>query len=252
MLLIPAIDIREGRCVRLVQGEMGSATVYAEDPLTQANRWVDAGASRLHIVDLDGALEGAPVNAAKVGQIAKNHPEIEIQVGGGIRNVDTVQQYLDEGVDFVIVGTRAVHEPEFVLEISSRFEDTVIVGIDVRNNAVATDGWEKAQRTDVIALAQTLQANGAVSIIYTDIERDGMLSGVNVVATADLAKQVEIPVIAAGGVRDLKDIQRLLDCTDPAIFGAIAGKSLYEGTLDYAQGVRLIEQHVAKTVQAVF
>ncbi len=242
MLLIPAIDIKDGRCVRLVQGDMDESTVYSNDPASQAARWIEAGARRIHVVDLDGAFAGRPVNASIVGRIASQHPDIEVQVGGGIRTLETAGRYLDEGVSYVIIGTRAVREPEFVAEISSRFPGTVIAGIDVRGQKVATEGWADSEQTDIAKLASDLAAAGAAAIVYTDIERDGMLSGVNVEATADLAERVDIPVIASGGIRGLGDIRRLLERSEAGIFGAIAGKSLYEGTLDYASAVRMINE----------
>ncbi len=240
MLLIPAIDIKDGRCVRLIQGDMRAATVYSNDPVSQAARWIEEGARRIHIVDLNGAVEGKPVNADIVGRIARQHPDIEIQIGGGIRSLDTAQRYLDEGIDFVIVGTRAVNEPAFVGEISARFPGSVIAGIDVRDGAVATEGWLGSRSVDVTQLANTLAAHGAVAIVYTDIARDGMLSGVNVSATAELAAQAAVPVIASGGISGLGDIRALLKVWERGIFGAIAGKSLYEGTLDFSEATKLI------------
>ena len=248
MLLIPAIDIKDGSCVRLIQGNLADATVYSNDPVSQATRWVEAGATRIHVVDLNGAVEGEPVNAAIVGRIAKHHPEVEIQVGGGIRNLETVQRYLDEGVNYVIIGTRAVKEPEFVAEISNCFPGTVIAGIDVRGQTVATEGWVASRHINVMQLANMLSSAGAVAIVYTDIERDGMLSGVNVSATAELANSVETPVIASGGIRDLTDIQNLLEVSESGIFGAIAGKSLYEGTLDFTSAKHLIDDFLRKNI----
>ena len=241
MLLIPAIDIKDGRCVRLVQGDFQAVTVYSDDPASQAARWVDVGARRIHIVDLDGAATGAPVNANIVRRIAAQFPEVEIQIGGGIRSLETAKRYLDAGVNYVIIGTRAVREPDFVAKLSSQFPGTVIAGIDVRGNAVATEGWADSGGTDATSLAKQLAANGAVAIVYTDIERDGMLSGVNVKATAQLAMDVQIPVIASGGIRDIEDIRRLLEVSHTGILGAIAGKSLYEGTLDFTETMRLID-----------
>ncbi len=247
MLLIPAIDIKDGRCVRLVQGNFEDVTVYSDDPASQAARWIEAGARRIHIVDLDGAAAGAPINAEVVRRITRQHPEIEIQLGGGIRDLTTVEQYLDAGVTYVIIGTRAVHEPEFVGELSSLFPGTVIAGLDVRGGAVATAGWADSTRTDVVQLAKRLAANGAVAIVYTDIERDGMLSGVNVAATAQLASSVGIPVIASGGISDLSDIRNLLAVRDAGILGAIAGKSLYEGTLDMTTALQLINDTCSRS-----
>lgn len=244
MLLIPAIDIKDGRCVRLVQGNMQDATIYSDDPVSQAARWVAAGAKRIHVVDLDGAVGGKPANADLVGEITRQHPDIEIQIGGGIRNIETVARYLDKGVNYVIIGTRAVNEPEFIGEINARYPGTAIAGIDVRAGSVATEGWADTRHADVKKLAQKLESNGAAAIVYTDIERDGMLSGVNAEATAELANSVSIPVIASGGIRDLSDIHALLAVREIEIFGAIAGKSLYEGTLDYAEATQVITGHL--------
>ena len=240
MLLIPAIDIKEGRCVRLVQGSMHDATIYSDDPASQARRWVEAGARRIHVVDLDGATRGQPVNADIVGRIAGEHPDVEIQVGGGIRSVDTARGYLDAGVAYVILGTRAVKEPSFLGEVDVLYPGRTIAGIDVRGGRAATEGWVGSGRSDIIELARELERNGASAIVYTDIERDGMLSGVNVEATAALASRISIPVIASGGISGLEDIRNLLTVYQTGIIGAIAGKSLYEGTLDFAQGLELI------------
>ena len=242
MLLIPAIDIKDGHCVRLVQGSMRDATVYSRDPVSQADRWVEAGASRIHIVDLDGAVEGKPVNAPVVEAIAHRHQHVEIQLGGGIRHLDTVRRYLDAGVTYVIVGTRAVQEPAFIGRIARDYPGSVIAGIDVRDGRAATDGWLLSGRSDIPQLAMELAECGAVAIVYTDIQRDGMLSGVNVKATASLASSISIPVIASGGIRDMTDIDELMKVRQSGILGAIAGKSLYEGTLDYAKGIRRIDE----------
>ncbi len=242
MLLIPAIDIKDGRCVRLEQGRMLDATVYSDDPVSQADRWVDCGARRVHIVDLNGAFEGKPVNARVIGKIAEKHSEIEIQVGGGIRTVATATSYLEAGVKFIILGTRAVNDPSFVSELDSQFPGQVIAGLDVREGRAAVEGWADSGGSDVVELAQELERNGASAIVYTDIERDGMLTGVNVEATAVLASKLSIPVIASGGIRDIRDIESLLEVSDHGIMGAIAGKSLYEGTLDYSEAMRLISR----------
>lgn len=219
---------------------MLDATVYSDDPVSQADRWVDLGARRVHIVDLNGAFEGAPVNADVIGRITERHSNVEIQVGGGIRTLETARRYFQAGVTYVIVGTRAVNEPSFVSEIDSRFPGQVIAGLDVREGRAAVEGWADSGRADVVELASELELAGASAIVYTDIERDGMLSGVNVEATAHLASKLSIPVIASGGISDIGDIENLLDACDHGIAGAIAGKSLYEGTLDYPEAMRLI------------
>lgn len=228
---------------------MLDATVYSDDPVSQADRWVDCGARRIHIVDLNGAFEGKPVNAHIVGKIAERHSDIEIQIGGGIRTVETARSYLEAGVGFVILGTRAVNDPSFVSEIDSQYPGQVIAGLDVREGRAAVEGWADSGRADVVELARELERNGASTIVYTDIERDGMLSGVNVEATALLASKLSIPVIASGGIRDIRDIESLLDVSDSGIMGAIAGKSLYEGTLDYSEAMRLISS-CEKTVRS--
>ncbi len=199
MLLIPAIDIKEGRCVRLRQGDMANETLFDTDPMRAAERWVAQGAKRLHIVDLDGAVAGRPVNAGIIRAIADRYPDMPLQVGGGIRDEDTVQAYLDAGVQFVIIGTRAVNEPHFVSDLCAEFPGHVIVGLDAREGAIATDGWSKLSGHDVIDMAQHFENDGVAAIVYTDIERDGMLSGVNVEATAQLAEAIRIPVIASVG-----------------------------------------------------
>lgn len=247
MLLIPAVDIKDGRCVRLLQGDMQNETVYAESPLSQVKRWIESGAKRIHIVDLNGAIEGHPVNAQLIGDISRHFPNIEFQVGGGIRDLKTAGSYLEAGVQFVILGTRAVKDPSFIGEIHSRYPNRVIAGLDVKDGIVATEGWLGAADRNLVELALEIENYGAASIVYTDILRDGMLSGVNIEATAALASQVSIPVIASGGIRDLEDINNLLNVCHHGILGAIAGKSLYEGTLNYREGVKLINQSLSHT-----
>lgn len=252
MLLIPAIDIKDGRCVRLVQGRMLDATVYSEDPVSQADRWVDCGARRIHIVDLNGAFEGKPVNAEIIGRIADRHTDIQIQVGGGIRTLETAGSYLDAGVTYVILGTRAVEDPSFLGEINAKYPGQVIAGLDVRDGKAAVEGWAGSGRADIVVLAHELERNGASAVVYTDIERDGMLSGVNIDATAQLASKLSIPVIASGGISDISDIENLLDVCYSGIMGAIAGKSLYEGTLDYSQALQLISSRAEESSREFF
>ena len=196
MLLIPAIDIKDGKCVRLRQGRMDDVTVYAENPLDMAKRWVDAGARRLHLVDLDGALAGNPVNASVVHDIAETFPDIPIQIGGGIRDADTIQAYLDAGVNYVIIGTKAVTAPHFVSDVCLEFPGHIIIGLDAKNGKVATDGWSKLSHHDVNDMAKHFEDDGVVSIIFTDIGRDGMMNSVNTEATVELCKHITIPVIA--------------------------------------------------------
>ena len=239
MLLIPAIDIQNGQCVRLRQGRMDDSTVFADDPLDAARRWVDAGAERLHIVDLDGAQSGEPVNIGQVRRIVERYPDLPIQIGGGIRDEDTVEQYLDAGVRYVILGTKAVNEPHFVSDLCLGFPGHIIVGLDARDGKLAVDGWSKLSKHDVVDLAQHFENDGVEAIIYTDISRDGMLTGVNIDATRELAESIRIPVIAAGGISTLDDLRRLCEIQDSGVFGAITGRAIYEGTLDFAEGLKL-------------
>jgi phosphoribosylformimino-5-aminoimidazole carboxamide ribotide isomerase len=241
MLLIPAVDIKGGRCVRLRQGRMDDETVYGEDPLVMADRWVEAGARRLHIVDLDGAKEGRPVNAPIVQRIAESHPRLPIQVGGGIRDEESAEAYLRAGVSYVIIGTKAVSTPHFINDLCMEFPGHVIVGLDAKDGKVAIDGWSKLSRHDLIDLARQFERDGVEAIVYTDISRDGMMTGVNVQATARLAAAVTIPVIASGGITNLDDIRRLCAAQESGIIGAITGRALYEGSLDFAEGQRLAD-----------
>lgn len=234
MLLIPAIDLKDGQCVRLRQGRMEDATVFSEDPLAVAERWVAAGARRLHLVDLDGAFAGSRRNAAIIEQIARTYPGVPVQVGGGVRDADTVQAYLDAGVSYVIIGTKAVSAPHFVNDLCLEFPQHIIVGLDAKDGRVAVDGWSKLSNHDVIDLAQHFEQDGVAAIVYTDINRDGMLSGVNVEATTRLAQSVHIPVIASGGVNNMDDIEALCAVEDEGVSGVIIGRALYEGTLDFA------------------
>jgi len=247
MLMIPAIDLKEGKCVRLKQGRMEDATVYAEDPLEMAERWVAAGARRLHIVDLDGAFAGRPVNARAIARITEAFPDLPVQVGGGIRDEDTVQSYLDAGVQWVIIGTKAINEPHFISEVCLEFPGHILVGLDARDGKVAIDGWSKLSRHDVIDIAQHFERDGVEGIIYTDISRDGMMSGINIEATVKLARAVHIPVIASGGITDLDDVRALCEVADEGIIGAITGRALYEGTLDLAEAQRLADELTGAT-----
>ncbi len=242
MLLIPAIDIKDGKCVRLRQGRMDDATVFADDPLEAATRWVTSGAKRLHIIDLDGASTGKPINRDLVERIAKTYPDVPIQIGGGIRDEDTVQSYLDLGVQYVILGTRAVNEPHFVSDLCAAFPGHIIVGLDAKDGKLMVNGWSKLAKHDVIDLAQRFENDGVEAIIYTDISRDGMLSGVNIEATKTLAESIRIPVIAAGGITNLDDIRRLCEIADAGVFGAVTGRAIYEGTLDFVEAQKMVEQ----------
>ena len=235
MLLIPAIDLKDGQCVRLRQGKMDDDTVFSDDPVAMAGRWVDAGCRRLHLVDLNGAFEGKPMNAEVVHRIAEAYPELPIQVGGGIRDEETIEAYLDAGVSYVIIGTKAVTDPHFISDICAGFPGHVIVGLDAKDGKVAVDGWSKVSRHDVIDMAQRFEEAGVEAIVYTDISRDGMMQGVNVEATVKLAQAINIPVIASGGITNMDDITALAAVEDEGIMGAITGRAIYEGTLDFAQ-----------------
>ena len=241
MLIIPAIDLKDGQCVRLRQGLMDDSTVFSDDPVAMASRWVEAGCRRLHLVDLNGAFAGTPVNGEVVTAIAGAYPELPIQIGGGIRSLETIEHYVRAGVDFVIIGTRAVKEPAFVAEACKAFPGKVIVGLDARDGRVATDGW--AEVTDVLAadLARQFESDGVAAIVYTDIARDGMMQGVNVEATVAMARASSIPVIASGGITDIDDIRALKAVAHEGITGAITGRAIYEGTLDVAEAQRLCD-----------
>ncbi len=244
MLLIPAIDLKDGKCVRLRQGRMEDATVFSDDPVAMAARWVDAGARRLHLVDLNGAFEGRPVNRDVIHAITEAFPDLPIQVGGGIRDEETVQTYLEAGVQYVIIGTKAVNNPGFVGDLCAEFPGHVIVGLDAKDGKVAMDGWSKLSKHDVVDLAQHFEQDGVSAIIYTDIGRDGMMSGVNIDATVNLARAVHIPIIASGGITNLDDIRALCAVADEGIAGAITGRAIYEGTLDFAEGQRVADSLV--------
>lgn len=242
MLLIPAIDLKDGKCVRLRQGKMEDDTVFSDDPVAMAKKWVEQGARRLHLVDLNGAFAGKPVNGDVVAEIAKACPDIPIQVGGGIRDEDTIQSYLDLGVQYCIIGTKAVNAPHFVSDVCLNFPGHIIVGLDAKDGKVAIDGWSKLSRHDVIDMAQKFEQDGVEAIIYTDISRDGMMSGVNVEATVKLAQAIHIPVIASGGITNLDDIRQLSEVAEEGILGAITGRAIYEGTLDFVEGQALADE----------
>ncbi len=232
MLLIPAIDLKEGQCVRLRQGRMNDDTVFSDDPVAVAGRWLDAGARRLHMVDLDGAFAGEPKNAEVVRAVRDKYPDLPLQIGGGIRNVDIAKAYIDAGVSYVIIGTQAVKQPQFVDELCKLFPGKVIVGLDARDGMVAIEGWAEGSGVDAKELAKKFEGSGVSAIIYTDIARDGMMQGVNVEVTLALADAITIPVIASGGVSNYDDIDKLNEVAEGGISGVIIGRALYEGTID--------------------
>ncbi len=242
MLLIPAIDLKEGQCVRLRQGRMEDDTVFSSDPVAVAARWVEVGARRLHLVDLDGAFAGKPKNKEVIRAIAEAFPDLPIQVGGGIRDEATVEAYLDAGVKYVIIGTKAVTTPGFISDLCVSFPGHIIVGLDAKDGKVATEGWSKLSHHDVIDMAQHFERDGVEAIIYTDISRDGMMQGVNVEATVRLAQAVRIPVIASGGVTSMTDIERLCAVTDEGVAGVVIGRALYEGGLDLKEAQAYVDQ----------
>jgi len=231
MVIIPAIDLKDGQCVRLRQGLMEDTTVFSNNPTEMAAQWVNQGAKRLHLVDLNGAFEGKPVNAASVTEITKTFPDLPVQIGGGIRNMQIANTYIEAGISYLIIGTMAVTHPEFVAELCREFP-----------GLVATEGWAKQTDLHVVELSKKFEQDGVSSIVYTDIARDGMMQGVNVEATADLAKQTSIDIIASGGITNMDDITNLLSVAHHGIGGAITGRAIYEGTLDFAKAQRLCDQ----------
>ena len=242
MLIIPAIDLKDGACVRLRQGLMDDATVFSDDPVAMAAKWVQAGCRRLHLVDLNGAFEGQPVNGEVVTAIARRYPDLPIQIGGGIRSLETIEHYVRAGVSYVILGTKAVKEPAFVGEACRAFPGKVIVGLDAKDGLVATDGWAEVSSVLATELARRFEADGVSAIVYTDIARDGMMQGVNVEATVAMARASSIPVIASGGITNLDDIRALKAVAREGICGAITGRAIYEGTLDVAEAQRLCDE----------
>jgi phosphoribosylformimino-5-aminoimidazole carboxamide ribotide isomerase len=234
MLLIPAIDLKDGHCVRLKRGDMNDATVFSEDPAAMARHWVDLGARRLHLVDLNGAFAGKPKNEAAIKAIIREvGGEIPVQLGGGIRDLDTIERYLDDGLAYVIIGTAAVKNPGFLHDACGAFPSQIIVGLDARDGKVATDGWSKLTGHEVIDLGKKFEGYGIAAIVYTDIGRDGMLSGINIEATLRLARAVSVPVIASGGLSNLADVEALCKVEHEGIEGVICGRAIYTGDLDF-------------------
>ena len=228
--------------MRLRQGRMDEATVYSEDPVAMARRWCDAGARRLHVVDLDGARAGHPVNLAVVQAIINEVPDLSVQVGGGIRDEESIEEYVGSGARYVILGSKAAAAPHFIADVCVEFPGHIIVGIDGKDGKVSTDGWSKLSQHDVIDLAQHFERDGVEAIIFTDIGRDGMMSGVNLEATVELARAVHIPVIASGGISSLDDVRELCAVAGEGVMGAITGRAIYEGTLDFAEGQKLADE----------
>ena len=243
MLLIPAIDLKDGKCVRLQQGDMKSSTTFGEDPAAMAKRWLDAGARRLHLVDLNGAFAGKPINEGAVKSILRAvGDQIPVQLGGGLRDLDTIERYLDDGLSYVIIGTAAVKSPGFLKDACSAFGGHVIVGLDAKDGRVATDGWSKLTGHEVVDLARKFEDYGVEGVIYTDIGRDGMLSGINIEATVKLAQALSIPVFASGGLAGLSDIEQLCAVESEGIEGVICGRSIYNGDLDFAVAQALADK----------
>ncbi|MBI3901384.1 MAG: 1-(5-phosphoribosyl)-5-[(5-phosphoribosylamino)methylideneamino]imidazole-4-carboxamide isomerase [Nitrosomonadales bacterium] len=245
MLIIPAIDLKDGHCVRLRQGLMEDATVFSEDPAAMAEHWLAQGARRLHLVDLNGAFAGKPKNEAAIRSIVETVGlDVPVQLGGGIRDLETIERYLDIGVTYVIIGTAAVKVPGFLHEACDAFPGHVMVGLDAKGGKVAVDGWSKLTGHDVCDLAKRFEGYGVEAIIYTDIGRDGMLSGVNIPATVELAQPLTVPVIASGGITNLDDVRALCAVRHEGINGAITGRAIYEGSLNFAEAQKLADQLV--------
>jgi len=249
MLLIPAIDLKDGECVRLRQGIMEDATVFSNDIVAMAKRWVDQGARRLHMVDLNGAFEGKPMNAQAVQQVHQAYPELPIQIGGGIRTLATIEAYLEAGVQYCIIGTQAVHHPEFVQQACQAFPGHIMVGLDAKDGFVAINGWAEVTEHRVETLAKRFENDGIEAIIYTDIGRDGMMQGVNIEATQALAQATKVPIIASGGITNLDDIRALAPLEQDGVTGAITGRAIYEGSLNFAEAQTLADQLSAENTK---
>ena len=246
-LIIPAIDLKDGQCVRLRQGEMEGATVFSDDPTAMARHWLAQGARRLHLVDLNGAFAGKPKNEAAVRSIVEAvGSEIPVQLGGGIRDLETIERYLDLGISYVIIGTAAVKVPGFLHEACDAFPGHIMVGLDAKGGKVAVDGWSKLTGHDVADLAKRFEDYGVEAIIYTDIGRDGMMSGVNIEATVELAQPLHVPVIASGGITNLDDVRKLCAVRGEGITAAITGRAIYEGTLDFRAAQALADELAPK------
>jgi phosphoribosylformimino-5-aminoimidazole carboxamide ribotide isomerase len=251
MLIIPAIDLKDGHCVRLKQGSMADATVFSEDPGAMARHWLKLGARRLHLVDLNGAFAGKPRNEEAVKAVIKAvGADIPVQLGGGIRDLDTIERYLDDGIAYIIIGTAAVKTPGFLHDACYAFPGHIMVGLDARDGKVAVDGWSKVTGHDVIDLAKKFQDYGVEAIIYTDIGRDGMMTGVNIKATVELARELSVPLIASGGITNIKDVKALCEVESEGIMGAITGRAIYEGKLDFTEAQKVADKMAEKTAKA--
>jgi len=246
MLVIPAIDLKDGQCVRLRQGRMEDSTVFSDNPVAMAGHWLKKGARRLHVVDLNGAFAGIPVNGEIVTAIARQYPSLPIQIGGGIRDLDSIQFYISAGVSYVIIGTQAVKQPEFVKQACDAFPGKVIVGLDAVDGKVATEGSVDVSQFTVTELVQRFANYGVQAIVYTDISRDGMMQGINLAATVELARQSQIPIIASGGISKLADLVDLKAAckteTGAGIMGAITGRAIYEDALDLTEAQAYCDQ----------
>ena len=240
MLVIPAIDLKEGRCVRLRQGKMSEETIFSDHPEEMAKKWFDAGARRLHLVDLDGAFQGRPVNLKVIRRIVESVP-IPVELGGGIRDMTTMAAYFDLGIQYVILGTVACKDPEFVMEACKVFPGRIILGIDAKDGMVALEGWTENVALSPVELARKFERESLAAIIYTDIHRDGMRSGCNVEATKYLAQSVEVPVIASGGISGLTDVLEILPLSEHGVMGMITGRALYDGSLDLFEAIRVCD-----------
>lgn len=242
MKIIPAIDIQNGNCVRLKQGDFSQETIFHDNPVDMAKKWVEEGAERLHLVDLDGARLGSPVNIKIVSDICKSIPNIPIQIGGGIRDIETAERYLETGASFIIIGTKAVENPNFIKELCNKFPGKIIVGVDAKNGEVATDGWKSISNRNVVELSKEFEGYGVTEIVYTDIEKDGMMKGLNINATLNLAKNVNIPIIASGGVSCIEDINKISAYIDSGISGIIIGRALYEKKISIEEAKKIFSK----------
>lgn len=242
MLIIPAIDLKDGECVRLRQGRMEESTVFSSRPVDMARHWVELGARRLHLVDLNGAFAGEPVNGQVVRDIAKAFPDLPIQIGGGVRNLGIIESYLKAGVSHVIIGTAAVKNPALVTDACREFPGHIIVGLDAVGGLVATDGWAEVTQVKAVDLTRRFANDGVSAIVYTDIERDGMMQGLNIEETVKMAQASSIPVIASGGITNMDDVRKLMSAREPGITGAITGRAIYEGTLDIREAQQFCDQ----------